>query len=342
MNTIRATVLGLHDLGVELCAAVHGDASFELVAVADTEKSLAESLADRYGAQAFDDYRSAIVEPDPQVVFFAIPPYQRVEYLKLAASRALGVYVTGPALTSLEGCVEYSRMFASADVPLCVFRYWQNEPAYRRLREPESWAGRLFSANVNVISPGRDLQGWRGDSVRSGGGALMYGAYDQVDSLVSIFGMPEEVYTVLSTVASVEETRPYDTEDAATLLMRFSKDRVATVNCRRIGSEYYWRYRLHGTLATALLTPEEMVVSDVEGRAPVSSRVKTRNRFVCSVAGFSAALTSGAKMASAIGDHLKTMAVIKTGYLSAKTGQPESPSRLYTMETGLEVGEASS
>ena len=335
MDKLRATVLGLKDAGADLCAAVSSDPSFELVAVADGDKKIVDNTAESMAARGYDDYRSAIVEPDAQVIFMAMPPYLRPEYLKLAASRKSPVFMSGPPLPTLEACVEFSRILDTAHTPCCVSRIWQSEPAYCRLLNVETWAGRLFSAHVNVICPARDLQGWRGDSVRAGGGVLLNGAYDQVDALVTIMGMPEEVYTVLAAATEPDCVLSYDTEDAATVMMKFSQGRVATINCRRIGDNHYWRYRMHGTKATALITPEEMVTADAQGKEPVSSKVMTSNRFVPSIREFGKYLqTDSSKMFSQLEAHQVTMAVIKTSYLSAKTGQPESPARVYRMETG--------
>ena len=337
MARLNATVLGLPDAGAELCAAVAADPVLELVAVADRDKARSQEAGARFGVPTYEDYRSAVIEPEAGVVIMALPPYERPEYLRLAAGRGLAVYACGPPLANVETAVEVARLFSEAGVPFVVSRFWQSEPAYAPLGEIETWAGRLFSANVNVISPAGDLQGWRGDSARAGGGVLLNDAYDQVDALVAVFGMPEEVYTVMPTTSDPNEMRSYDTEDAATVLMRFSAGRVATINCRRIGDQRYWRYRLHGTRATAWITPEEMVIADAEGRAPVSSKVRTKNRYAPGVSAFGRELTSGARIVSPLEEHLVTLAVIRTAYLSAKTGQPESPGRLYRIETGADA-----
>ena len=83
LDKLRATVLGLKDAGADLCAAVSSDPGFELVAVADGDKKIVDNTAEAMEARGYDDYRSAIVEPDAQVIFMAMPPYLRPEYLKL-------------------------------------------------------------------------------------------------------------------------------------------------------------------------------------------------------------------------------------------------------------------
>lgn len=334
---MRATVLGLAESGADLCAAVAGHPFFHLVAVADRDRSRAEAVARKYGADVHDDARSALIEGNARTLFLALPPYQRPEYVRLAAQRGMPVLVTAPPALDLAQAVASVRCFAASAGSLSVARLWQSEPAYLRLQRLDLLIGRVFSAHVNLIAPLGDVQGWRGDSQRAGGGVLLNDAYDPCDALVSIFGVPEEVYTILPRTTGAGELRAHDTEDAATIMLRFPGGCVATMNCRRMGHDHYWRYRLHGTRGTALVTPEAMSVSATPGDSPSTSRVRTRNRFGPPVAAFAVALEAGlARLPSSVEEHLPTMAVIEAAYLSARTGQPESPRRLLHIATGEE------
>ena len=338
MRRMRATVLGLSDegagTGADLCAAVAAHPFFHLVAVADRDRTRTEESARRFGAIPYNDFRSAMVEANAPALFLAIPPFLRLEYLRLAAEREMAVLVPGPPAPDLALAVESARDFA-APASLSVARFWQSEPAYLRLQSLEMLIGRVFSAHINLIAPLGDLQGWRGDSQRAGGGVLLNQAYDPCDALVSIFGLPEEVFTILPRTTGPGDLRAHDTEDAATVMLRFPGARVATMNCRRIGREHYWRYRLHGTRGTVLVTPEAMTLQADPSDPPSVSRVRTRNRCSPPVAAFAAALEAGlTKPPSSLEEHLPTMAVIEAAYLSARTGQPESPRRLLHIATG--------
>ncbi len=335
MERWRAAVSGLTGLGWTLCEAIRANPTFDLVAVADRNRSLADRAGERFGSESFSDYRSVMIEPRPRVLFVAMPPFERSDYLKLAVEQGIAVLATAPPLPTLTDAWSATEFFAVAGVPFSVLRVWEPEPAYVRLRNIEMISGRLFSAHVNVISPVGNLQGWRGDSARAGGGVLLNDAYDQVDALVSIFGWPDEVLAVVPSTATAAEVRTWDTEDAATVLLRFPGSRVATLNCRRMGAHSYWRYRLHGTRATVVVTPKEMIVTDADGRQPSISRVRSPNCCAPAVNAFAASLAAGLSATlSPIDQHLMTLCVIQTAYLSARTGQPESPARLYRAETG--------
>jgi predicted dehydrogenase len=338
LGQLRTLVLGLTGSGADFCAAAHADANVQVAALADHDKTLAENTALRYAVPFHNDYRLAIVEQEPQLILVAIPPYQRPDHLKTAAARGIPVLSTGPPLSGFDATLEIARQFGDARVPFAVTRVWQTEPAYARLTAIKTWAGDLISAHVNVLAPAGDLQGWRGDSARAGGGVLLNDGYEHIDALVSIMGLPEEVYAVLARPHAAAKNRPYDTEDTATLMMRFSSDRVATVGTRRAGERNHWRYQLHGTRATAVITPGGMVVTDMSDNSTSATRVRTANRLAPAVSAFAAALVSGQPcIPSSIQDHLATMATLRAAYLSAKTGQPESPARFYRRETGLDV-----
>ncbi len=336
MQRMRVAILGLADDGVALAQASSAGGA-ELVAVADHDRSRTDKIAAELGAQGYVDYRSALIETQADLVVAALPPADRMEYLRMAADRGLPVLTPGPPFVRLEEAAECARIFAERGVPFVVARHWQFEPAYAALREIPSWAGRLFSASVNVIGPAGDLKGWRGDAAQAGGGTLLHDAYDAVDALATLFGLPEEVYAVLPDTTEPGEVRAYDTEDAAAVILRFSGKRVATLNCRRIGAERYWRYRLHGTQATAWLTPEAMTIVDAASMQPTTTRVQTANRFAPILRAVTAAVSGGAAPPSPLSAHLAALAVIETAYLSARTGQGESPGRLYRITTGADA-----
>jgi predicted dehydrogenase len=330
---LRTVVLGLTEWGEDFCAAARQDPGLELIAVADHDRALAARTAERLGVRAFADYRSVLVEQSPQVVLAAIPPHERPEYLRIAAAGRAAVLMAGPPLPSFDATVEQVRLFAATGTPCAVVRVWQSEPAYVRLGNLEAFAGRLLAAQVTVHTARPDLAGWRGDSVRAGGGVLLHDAYDQLDALVTLFGLPQQVWAVLDRTPATDDARPYDTEDVATVLLRFSDRRAAALTCRRAGQYQDWQCHIFGTRATVQISPQQMSLTDAHDGAVTLARVQTANRAGPAVATFATALTAGLnRMFSPLDDHLATMAVMQTAYLSARTGQPESPGKFYRPE----------
>ena len=164
--------------------ALSRDGAVELVAVADQDRSLAEAVAEQAGTAAYGDCRQAIVESIADgldAVFTALPPFASGQYLRLAADRGLAAFSLPPVAREYDETVELGELFAQADRPLVVARTWQFEPAYMRLADLPNLAGRVFTAQANVVQQVDKSPGWSGDARRAGGGVLLYGGYDLVD-----------------------------------------------------------------------------------------------------------------------------------------------------------------
>jgi predicted dehydrogenase len=246
----------------------------------------------------------------------------------VAASAKLAVFVLPPAARSIDGAKELARLFAEVNRPLVVARSWQFEPAYMRLGDLSSLAGHVFAANAQMACPMDEPLGWRGDARRAGGGVLLHEGYEAIDAVVTLLGVPTEVYAATGFLVPPGQTRPYDTEDAATVLCRYADDRTATVSCRRGSAVRSWSLTLWGSKATVEVTPRSMRATDRSGNQVAESMVRTTNRFAPAVNVFATSLAAEvSRMPSEVTEHLGTMASIAAAYLSSRTGQPESPAK---------------
>ncbi|MCP4250129.1 MAG: Gfo/Idh/MocA family oxidoreductase [bacterium] len=332
MKPFRAVLLGLADRGRGLFDALSRDGKVELVAVADEDRSLAEAVAEEAGTTAYADCRQAIVESIAgglDAVFVALPPFASGEYLRLAAGRELAVFSLAPVARQYEETVELGALFAEAGRTLVVARTWQFEPAYMRLADLPNLAGRVFSAQADVVQQVDQPLGWWGDARLAGGGVLLYGGYELVDAVVSLMGVPGEVFATTGAIGEPDTGRVSDTEDAASVVLRYPDERTAAVSCRRATNGGDWSLTLCGTKATVVVSPDGMTVTDTEGQPLTRTNVRTSNPLAPAVNVFVAALAAGVKtVPSQVAEHYPTAATIRSAYLSAKTGQPESPGRI--------------
>ena len=108
----------------------------------------------------------------------------------------------------------------------------------------------MFAAGADLTCPACEAHDWRGDSRRAGGGVLLHGGYELVDAVVTLLGVPSEVYATLGFAVPPGEARPYDTEDAASMVCQYSDERTATISCRRMGTATEWSIRLYGSKAS--------------------------------------------------------------------------------------------
>ncbi|MHC4063490.1 MAG: Gfo/Idh/MocA family protein [Planctomycetota bacterium] len=337
MKRFRVALLGLAGEGRRIYEVLRTDQTIELAAVAERDGDLAVALGDEAEARAYDDYRRAIVESTAaglDALFVALAPPEADEYLRLAAAQRVAVFAVPPVARAFEATAELAELFAQSGCPLVVGRTWQFEPAFMRLHNLPELAGAVYAASMDVTCAVTEPLGWRGDARRAGGGVLLHGGYEMVDAMVNLLGVPEEVFAATGLAVRPEAALAYDTEDAASVVFRYADDRTAALTCRRtttggdpaVGAA--WSMTLCGSEATVVVTPESMTVTNDQGECVTRTTVRTTNRYAPAISVFLAALGGGVKaLPSLITEHLATMAVIRAAYLSAKTGQTESPGR---------------
>jgi predicted dehydrogenase len=155
---------------------------------------------------------------------------------------------------------------------------------------------------------------------------LSHGGYELVDAVVTLVGVPDAVFAAAGFAVAPGQARPYDTEDAASVVFRYSDDRIAGITCRRARSGGAWRLTLAGDQATVAVTEGALRVTDAAGQVLAEAVVETGNRFAAQVYALASALGAGTvPQSSRATDHVKTLATLEAAYLSVRTGQPESP-----------------
>ena len=331
MERARVALLGLSEVGAEYLAVIRAHEQFDLVAVADTDPAPLRRFAEELHVRAYEDYRSLIAETSHaglDLLFVAIEPFQSIEFVEMAAARGIAVFHKAPVARNIREAGRLMQRFRERGCPLVVSRPWLFEPAFEDLHQLTELAGHVFAATARVQIVDTPA-GWRGDSVRAGGGVLLNGAYEAVDLLVYLLGLPETVYAQCGTDTTPGAACKYDTEDVAIVSLRFGRGQVACVTACREATDSSWKMTLMGTRGVISLTPEGMVITRREGAGPQSHAIQTPRRVAPAINTFGASWLSGElPFQSTVQEHLPTMAVIEAAYLSAKTGAPESPRSL--------------
>lgn len=328
MRRVRVGLLGLCGPGRELFEALRACPHTELASVADRDRTLTAKLAEVAEGKACDDYRQLIVESAGiglDAVFVALPASEAPEYVRLAARHGLAVLVVPPYARDFGTAVELAGLFPD-ERPLIVARTWEHEPAYAKLQELPAVAGYVFCASGHLVENVADAPEWLGNAQQAGGGVLSHGGYELVDVVVMLVGVPDAVFAAAGFAVAPGQARPYDTEDAASVVFRYSDDRIAGITCRRARSGGAWRLTLAGDQATVTVTEGSLRVTNAAGQVVTEAVVETGNRFAAQVGALATALGAGTvPQSSRATDHLKTLATLEAAYLSIRTGQAESP-----------------
>lgn len=337
MRRPRAAVIGLAGAGEEYLSALRDDGGYELVAIADVNPELLRRHADDASIRLYEDYRSLIVERSStglDIMFVTLEPFQSLEFMDLTASHGINVFHKAPFARSVEEARRLAALFDANGCKLLVSRTWQYEHAFSGLTGASELVKRVDVVTATVQTTDRP-SGWRGDCRRAGGGVLLNGAYEQLDMIVSLLGVPESVHAHCSAIVAPGAVRNYDTEDAALLLLDFRDQRVGSLTAWRGAPRAGWNATLVAAEATIELCDDRMTVlhAEVDGASDTAPRNARRRRSPTGTRGALATMVGAVRdgmsagtcsHSSSAADHLNTLAVIEAAYLSAKTASPEA------------------
>ena len=98
-----------------------------------------------------------------------------------------------------------------------------------------------------------------------------------------------------------------------------------------------WEVDVYGDQGTLSVDAARLTWWSRSGQELHRTPLEPENAYAASIGRFVQTLAAGeTPAASTLHTHLETMAVIESAYLSARTGEPESPVRLFEMQ-GLAV-----
>ena len=157
---------------------------------------------------------------------------------------------------------------------------------------------------------------------------MLNGAYQQVDMLVHLLGVPESICAQSTMAPARGGACTYDTEDAIVALLRFEGGARGCIAAWRSAPAAHRRIVFVAADLTIELAGKRLTVSH-HGNSSVKRRTIREDRLVASeISALAATLREEEQhLASRAREHLSTLAVIEAAYLSAKTGEPESPDR---------------
>jgi predicted dehydrogenase len=330
---MKVGLMGLGKGGQLVAEAILSSSWCELVAVASRQAHRLDRFVEKHPhIVAYDDFRSLIVENPLDALFVAVPPFLRPKYLALAAEHRCPVWLLTPVARRFDEAVEIMNRFEKADCPIAVARSWGAEPAMQPDAIDVNRLGRLFLAVGNVTTCTEDDLDWRGDSVRAGGGVLLDRGYELVDLVVKLMGLPATVYAAVKGVSRPGTRFPYDTEDTAAVVCQFAGGGMAVLSACWTAGPQRSEIELFGTAGSIRIDPQRVVCRDRTGDKTLSETARASNPLQAPIENFLASLRSAPeRMRSSVRDHLATMAVIQAAYLSARTGQPESPGNIFEM-----------
>lgn len=197
----------------------------EIVAVADTVQQKAESLASRYMARAYNDYRQMLASEEMDALYVCVPPYAHEEMEILAAGKGVHLFVEKPVALTLQKALEVRDAIRDGGVFSAVGYHWRYQENTDIAR---SILGGKTIGMVNGYWMGRmpAVSWWR--QMDKSGGQVVEQTGHIIDLARYLCGEIVEVYAAYTRL-TYEKTEEADIPDFGSITLKFANGAVGTM-----------------------------------------------------------------------------------------------------------------
>lgn len=319
-----------------------------LIADADGVWKLREALADApleiiaqsgmrqpeglTGVQWFDDERVMIAQAGLRALLLATSTRAAVEIDEFVADHDLPVWRLPPLARSFPEAVELVRRTQQRQPLYRVASMWETvgEEVTNLLRSREGFRPQFSSLRLSLAGP--PLHSWRSSAVDAAGGVLATDGYAALEALVAVRHLPE---TAAATVAPYRRKRgetPRETESVAIAILRYEGAGAAVIEATWDMPPFRQVTEHHGPEFSVFIEPERITLCGADGALLEERRLSTVSHLRRELAQFVECCTAEPgelTQERTLERHLTVTALLHAIYLSARTGQPESPRKLY-------------
>ena len=325
---LRVGIIGAGQAGERHAVGFTACKGAKLVGVADVAKNRAATLAKRFDAKAYTDWRE-MFNADLDILVVSLPHNMHVAPAEAAAERGVHVLMEKPIATTMADAEHIVEVCKEADVKLTIsFVHRFRE----ELQTARGWLDQGLIGAARVVREtmggqrGDHLPKWVTQKEMAGGGVLMYSAIHGLDRLRWLVG--SEVVKVTA------ETRTYspdtEVEDGVAALLTFANGAVATLNTNAPAyraQPAHWETELYGdkgllrirTRHFAELSNDQMV--DHVDTAPFSDSLGPHYNFARQAQAFVDAIREDREPVITGEDGLRALELALAIYQSAETGE---------------------
>ena len=350
---LTTAILGLAGQGQLLARAAIDTGHFRIKAVADHDPAQSaglQKLSTEYRCAAYDDYRQLIIQNQLDCLLVAADIHSCGEHIRTAMKKRFNILKLAPPARDFEETAELVKLAEGENIKFAVAnpaRFAQSfSTAHKILRQGRIEHIFLIEAFCSVDDrDSAEMPDRHTDPKLAGGGVLLHDCYHIIDLILWCFPVPEQVYSLSTNQAPDKQQRLYRTEDTAVVSMRFTDALIGNLiafHRSRLGLKQEF-LRVYGkdkvltvtrgrlTISPAVLTGPESATDEesVYDDNQLSALTRLLDNF-----GLSLIAPEQNRLSSSGSENLKNMAVIKSAYLSARTGFPEEPGRILQMAPG--------
>ncbi len=329
MNKLQCGIIGVGGYGRTILDHLYQSEQFDIIAIADQDRELAENLSQQFDATPYDDYRSLIVQEKLDALFLTLPTFLCGDSIRLAAKSNMHVFKEAPFARTLPEATEMVKNMDKASRHLHIGAQRRFSPSYQQARDllAENKLGNIFLIRGELFFNFEGSWDWRGDPVLAGGGVLQEMAYHLVDQIVWAYQAPERVYCMHTNFCAKRVVPPYRTEDTMILNMQFQDGAMANITASCMTGPEKEQLIFHGVNGTLEVSPTHLHLIDPEGNSiekkcyqdPMDQLINQQIEHFANL--IHDPETNAVSLAQ---DHLVNVAIIESAYLSSRTHSPES------------------
>jgi glucose-fructose oxidoreductase len=334
---VRYAVIGQgHIAQVAVLPAFRSARNSQLTAIVSGDRAKREKLARKYRldrAYSYAEYDEVLSQVD--AVYLAVPNHLHREYVVRAAEAGVHVLCEKPMAVTEEECRAMIEAAEENQIKLMV--------AYRLHFE----AGNLEAIRLGASGKLGDLRIFTSEfsqqiasdniriteAVERGGGPVYdMGVYCINAARYLLRSEPSEIF---ATTANNGEKRFRNTEEMASVVMRFPDERLATFTCS-FGAADVSRYSLIGTKGRLAADPAYEYASGIKQQLTIGEKTKTktfpkRDQFAAEISYFSECILKDREPEPSGLEGLADVRIVQAIYESARTGKsvrvPELPAK---------------
>jgi predicted dehydrogenase len=334
--SLTTAILGLNDTGRRMLKAAAATGLFRIQAVADLDQQKAEKVAAEHGCEAYTDYRQLVVQNQLDCLLVAAETHTCDEQIRNAFRRKFNVLKAIPPARTFSETLEYVELAQSEKVQFAVANPGRFRAGYVQAHEliAQGRLGPIFLVSASCTCADAERPSWQIDPQVAGGGVLLHDGYQALDQILWSFPLPEQVYALKTNHAPDKQQRLVLTEDTATVSMRFNDAFMGSLLATRsngIGSNRRC-IEIYGKDGRLTLTDGEVSLTTRDGTEDQCWRYQEDDDVLMGrlLSSYAQSLLAPEEheFPSSGAESLRSMAVLESAYLSARTGFPEAPARI--------------
>ena len=153
--TLKVAVIGVGNMGRNHARVYWEMPQVKLVGVADSNKSTADAVAERYNTKAYADYRQLLDEQTPDAVTICVPTFWHIDVAMEVIQRGIHLLVEKPIAFNVEQGHQIINAAEKAGVKLMVGHIERFNPAVKALKEhlANHELGHLFQVDARRQGP---------------------------------------------------------------------------------------------------------------------------------------------------------------------------------------------